>query len=201
EGLFPIRICVSRCLFAPIHWVEYETMAEAVAILEDDPTRIAAMRACLAAVFPGIEVIVFEDAREMIGWLDRHLGDVLFVSLDHDLPLKSQRPSVIDCGTGRQVADYLASLPPTCPVIVHSSNNFCAPGMFFALKDAGWPCSRVYPDDDQAWVSASWAEEVRRFVRDGWIKFRYTAGRLHRERGAPMLPSEHACPLVNWMPT
>ena len=106
----------------------------------------------------------------MIAWLGEHLGRVILLSLDHDLPLRGPAGEAIDCGTGREVADFLASVPPTCPVIVHSSNNFFAPGMFFALKDSGWPCSRVYPSDNTAWIAASWADQVRQFVSDGWIR-------------------------------
>src|SRR5256885_15001425 len=102
---------------------------EVVVILEDDPARIAAMRACLTEVLPGTEIVVFEQAQAMIAWLGCNLAQVALISLDHDLPLLDQSGRAIDCGTGRQVADYLASLPPTCPVIVHSSNSFCAPGM------------------------------------------------------------------------
>ena len=36
-------------------------MADIVAILEDDGNRIAVMRACLAEIFPGTELIFFED--------------------------------------------------------------------------------------------------------------------------------------------
>jgi len=152
-------------------------MPERVAILEDDPNRITAMQTCLAEVLPGVDVVVFEDAQEMIAWLGQNLGDVTLISLDHDLPLRDREGKSIDCGTGRQVADYLASVPPTCPVIVHSSNNFFAPGMFFALGDAGWPCSRVYPCDDTAWVANAWAEQVRQYLRNGWI----TVGRTIEE--------------------
>ena len=145
------------------------SMADQVAILEDDPNRIAAMRACLTESLPGIEVVVFEHAQEMIAWLDQHLGEVVLISLDHDLPLRDHEDQTLDCGTGRQVADYLALTPPTCPVIVHSSNGFSAPGMCFALKDAGWPCSRVYPCDDTAWIASVWAEQVGKYICDGWI--------------------------------
>ena len=126
------------------------------------------MRTCLAEILP-VEAIFFEKSREMIAWLGQHLGEVVFISLDHDLPLRDADGRSIDCGTGREVADYLASMPPTCPVIVHSSNDVCAAGMFFALKDAGWPCSRVYPCNDTAWIGAAWAEQVRRYIHDGWI--------------------------------
>ena len=49
----------------------------------------------------------------MIAWLGEHLGNVALVSLDHDLPLRDHAGKAIDCRTGRQAADYLASVPPT----------------------------------------------------------------------------------------
>jgi hypothetical protein len=142
---------------------------EYVAILEDNADRIVAMRLCVAEALPGFEVIFFDKLQEMIAWLGQHLGEVLLISLDHDLPLRNEEGKSIDCGTGREVADYLVSLPPTCPVIVHSSNDACAAGMFFALKDAGWPCSRVYPCDDTAWIGDAWSDQVRRYIHEGWI--------------------------------
>jgi hypothetical protein len=144
-------------------------MSGLVAILEDDAGRIAAMRASLAKVLPGTEALFFENARKTIAWLGEHQGEVVLISLDHDLPLRNDAGLMMDFGTGREVADYLASVLPTCPVIVHSSNDHGASGMFFALRDAGWPCGRVYPCDDQVWISDAWAEQVRRYVRDGWV--------------------------------
>jgi hypothetical protein len=144
-------------------------VAELVAILEDDANRITAMQFCLANLLPSIEVVFFEDAQLMIDWLGDNLGEVVLISLDHDLPPRDHEGKTIDCGNGRQVADYLGSVPPTCPVIVHSSNSFFTPGMFFALKDAGWPCNRIYPCDDTAWIASAWAEQVRKYSCDGWI--------------------------------
>jgi hypothetical protein len=134
---------------------------DVLAILEDDPRRVAAMRACAADVLPNIDIVIFEDASAMIDWLGQNLADVVFISLDHDLPM--------DRGMGRQVADHLAALAPTCPVIVHSSNELGASGMYFELKRAGWPCKRVYPRDDVAWVGTAWKDELERFVKAGWI--------------------------------
>jgi len=107
-------------------------VAEQVAILEDDPNRITAMRACVTETLPGIEVVVFDDAREMIGWLGRNLGDVVLTSLDHDLPLRGHEGKTIDCGTGREVADYLASVPPT----LHRA--WCSPSRMPAGRSAGF---------------------------------------------------------------
>ena len=141
-----------------------------VAILEDDARRVARMRAVLADALPGTEPVFFDRADDMIAWLTRHLGDVSLISLDHDLPVRAGPDGLVtDCGTGRQVAEHLATLRPTCPVIVHSSNDPCATGMALALEDAGWPQSRVYPCDDLAWVERDWAGRIRLLVRDGWI--------------------------------
>ena len=127
------------------------------------------MKAWLAGTFPDVKIVIHGDADAMIDWLGQHLGEVTLISLDHDLPVRSIDGKSVDCGTGRQVADYLASVPPTCPVIIHSSNDPCAAGMFFALKDAGWPCSRVYPCDDLAWIASAWADRVQQYLREGWI--------------------------------
>lgn len=144
-------------------------MAALLAILEDDEARSAEMRDCLADLLPGAQVVFFDASDAMIQWLRKHLADVVLISLDHDLPLRERDGTLVDCGTGRHVVDFLASLGPTCPVIVHSSNDSCAAGMVFALREAGWPQCRVHPADDLAWVRLDWAERVRRYIQEGWI--------------------------------
>ena len=145
-------------------------MPDYVAILEDDAARIAKMRERLADLLPRHEHVFFDSAIEMIAWLRDHLADVALISLDHDLPLHATRDGAeIDCGNGRLVADYLATLPATCPLIVHSSNDHFAPGMVRVLRDAGWPLRRVYPHDGTAWVSKAWADELHTFIRNGYL--------------------------------
>jgi len=141
---------------------EVRPIRPVVAILEDDPARVAAMSAVLGQSIPAARPVFFEDAEQMLTWLAEHLDEVALISLDHDLPIRRDEENrLIDCGTGRQVADWLAARPPACPVIVHSSNEPCAAGMNFAMQDAGWTCMRVYPRDDLAWIAAVWAEAVR----------------------------------------
>jgi len=146
-------------------------MPEYVAILEDCPGRATEMRACLDDLLPGHCQVFFDNAGEMLAWLDAHLGDVALISLDHDLPLRQERDGrPVDAGTGRVVADYLAARPAVCPVIVHSSNDHFAPGMLQALLEQDWPCRRVYPFDQHRWVRTAWAAEVRRLIGAGWIR-------------------------------
>ena len=133
-----------------------------IVILEDDSARVAAMTAVLHELLPSTRPVFFEDANQMLAWLAEHLGEVDLISLDHDLPIRRDTENrLIDCGTGRQVADYLAAMSPTYPVIVHSSNEPCAAGMMAVLEEAGWPCRRVYPRDDLEWIADAWAETVR----------------------------------------
>jgi len=145
-------------------------MPEVIAILEDDSRRPAAMRECVAKLLPSMEVVFFDEARAMIQWLCDNLGRVAALSLDHDLPSPVVDGKSVDYGTGREVADYLTSVLPTCPVIVHSSNQNAAEGMFYALKSAGWPCYRVYPFDGEQWIPGAWADQLRSLSRDGWIE-------------------------------
>lgn len=143
---------------------------EFVAILEDHPGRIAEMQSCIAELLPGTQSVFFDDAQLMINWLGEHLGEVVLISLDHYLPLRVTEAGTVDCGTGRQVANYLAYLPPTCPVIVHTSNHQFAPAMLLALMGGGWPRCRVYPSDGEAWVRGEWAEQIHRYLNTGWLR-------------------------------
>jgi len=140
------------------------SVPEFIAILEDNDERLIQMRACLSELLPQLSQIYFDDASAMIAWLAEHLSQVVLISLDHDLPIDP------DHGTGRQVVDYLATQPPVCPVMVHTSNEFFAPGMMCVLTDAGWPAVRVYPHSDHDWVQRGWAEQIGRLVASGWIR-------------------------------
>lgn len=120
------------------------------------------MTGLLRELLPHGHAIVFGDASVMLAWLAEHVGEVSLISLDHNLPIRRDADNrLIDCGTGRQVADWLAAREPVCPVIVHSSNEPCAAGMMFALRDGGWKCRRVYPRDDLDWIANEWADAVR----------------------------------------
>jgi hypothetical protein len=126
-----------------------------VAILEDDAGRREAMAAHLPA---GVEVHWFDRADRMIAWLKEHLERCALISLDHDLI----GPPGDDPGDGRQVADHLATRPPSARVIVHTSNPLAAPGMMWELEHAGWTVERVVPFSDLEWVERAWAPALLR---------------------------------------
>lgn len=133
-----------------------------IVILDDEPNRIRTMTECLSSGLPGCRIITFDNAPDMIDWLRKHLEDASLICLDHDLgPNRSCNGNVFDPGTGRDVADYLASRKPVCSVLIHTTNSLAAPGMVMVLDDSGWPNSRVAPYNDLEWVSADWIGEAR----------------------------------------
>ncbi len=101
----------------------------------------------------------------MIRFLEKHLAETLAIALDHDLELKpGKNGKCIDPGTGREVADYLATKAPVCPVVIHTSNADAAVGMKMVLKEAGWKTRRVLPLDDLKWIEKQWFPAVRRAI-------------------------------------
>jgi hypothetical protein len=102
----------------------------------------------------------------MIAWLRENLASVDVVCLDHDLnDLRHANGEPKPAGTGREVVDHLVTMPPTCPVLIHSSNAAASSGMLFALRDAGWPVRAIAPYDDLAWVSGGWCGELRSLLQ------------------------------------
>ena len=134
-------------------------------ILEDDERRAEAMCQQVRKRFPEVECIVFDNAPDMITWMKTSLSSIALLSLDHDLGANRNRDGeTFDPGTGRDVANYLTTQEPTCPVIIHSSNYVGATGMEFALEYAGWTHERVLPYDDLAWVESPWINMVEKFL-------------------------------------
>jgi CheY-like chemotaxis protein len=138
-------------------------MAMKIVVLEDNADRQAVMRACLGDRFYTFEAHFFDDARETIRFLDKNLPETLVISLDHDLDLKpGPNGQLIDPGTGRKVADFLATRTPTCPVIISTTNALAASAMADSLRAAGWETHRVVPFDDVRWIETDWFFAIRR---------------------------------------
>ena len=136
-----------------------------IAILEDNLDRRAAMKAWLDDRLYSYEHVFFDEAAEMIAWLEQHRDELLIVSLDHDLELKPTLDGRwADPGTGRMVADYLAEFPAVCPVLVHSSNGIAADGMVTVLQARGWAVDAVRPYADTQWINESWWPTFRQMV-------------------------------------
>lgn len=136
-----------------------------IAILEDNEERQAAMQTCLTDRFHQFETCFFTGALAFIDFLNEHLSETIVVSLDHDLELiPDDSGRMIDPGTGRDVAEYLAQQAPVCPVVIHTSNSAAAQGMEMVLQEANWETHRVLPVDDLKWISDHWFRTIRRAI-------------------------------------
>jgi hypothetical protein len=140
-------------------------MAMKIVVLEDNADRVAIMRACIADRFSTFEPQFFDDASDTIHYLESHLSDTLVVALDNDLEMKTGLDGrCVDAGEGRQVADFLATKQPVCPVIIHTTNSDAAVAMEETLRRAGWKVRRVVPFDDMNWIESDWFFTMRRAI-------------------------------------
>lgn len=140
-------------------------MAGRIIVLEDNEDRKIAMRAVLQK-WPNYPVAMFETAPGVIEFLKDALNDAIVISLDHDLELRPDGSGrFMDCGTGREVADFLAREKPVCPVVIHTTNSAAAVGMEMVLEEAGWKTFRVVPFDDLEWIPTDWQKTIRRAIK------------------------------------
>jgi CheY-like chemotaxis protein len=136
-----------------------------IVILEDNIDRRCEMRAMLNDRFSQYDVRFFQTAGETIAYLREHLHQTLVVVLDHDLdliPIDGHRP--FDPGSGRDVADFLVTQPPVCPILIHTTNSAAAIGMLTVLDEAGWTTHQVVPEGDLEWIRTLWIPAIRNAI-------------------------------------
>lgn len=135
-----------------------------IVILEDNEDRQTVMRECLSSFTAFHPTHFFKTAFETIDWMRAHLSETQFIALDHDLEmLEGDHPhQLVDPGTGRDVADYLASQTPVCPVIIHTTNHPAGVGMEMSLKEAGWKTKRIMPYGDLEWIPELWFPTIQK---------------------------------------
>jgi len=140
-------------------------MAMKIVVLEDNADRVALMRACIANRFYAYETRFFDDAQDTIRFLNSHLSESLVIALDNDLEMKTGPDGrCVDAGEGRQVAEFLATRQPVCPVIIHTTNSDAAVAMEETLKGASWKVRRVVPFDGMNWIESDWFFAIRRAI-------------------------------------
>lgn len=127
-----------------------------VLMLEDDPARVVRVRRVLHQIDSETKAAIWASTHEMVRDLSVRLPGAVLVSPDHDLIEIDHK----DSGDGLLVARILASMAPSCHVIVHTSNNERGRAMMGELELGGWTCSRVLPIGDD-WIENDWANEVR----------------------------------------
>ena len=138
-------------------------MALKIAILEDNLDRQAIMRRCLADRFYTFDAHFFDESEAMIRFLEESLSETLVISLDNDLELKpGPRGTMIDPGSGVEVAEHLSRQLPACPIVVHTTNSDAAESMLAILRASDWRTHRVVPFDDMNWIETEWFFAIRR---------------------------------------
>ena len=142
-------------------------MNQAIVILDDSEDRLKVMQSLLAESYPEYDIILFDNAPDIIEWLKDNLASVALMSLDHDLGLNREREGrVFNPGTGKDVVDFLETKKPVCPIIIHSSNYMGRDRMFFSLDDAGWRTSCVSPHADLEWIFDTWMPQINNYLEN-----------------------------------
>jgi hypothetical protein len=140
-----------------------------IAILEDDPRRVAEMRRCVALLGGSAECVFRASAPDMIALLEERASETALVSLDHHLvSVVDSEGRLVHPGTGSDVAEWIAARGPACPVLVHTSSSYGARDMLRLLEAAGLRAERITPHSGLGWVEASWLPAViERLPLDG----------------------------------
>jgi CheY-like chemotaxis protein len=142
-------------------------VAKQIVILEDNRERREAMARFLADRLYSFEPVFFESPQPMLAYLRERLGDAICITLDHDMELIDDGAGrLIDPGSGREVAEFLARHRPQCPVVLHTTNTVAAEAMTAMLTEAGWQVYRVAPWGNLEWVHEAWGRTVRRAIVD-----------------------------------
>ena len=63
-----------------------------------------------------------------------------------------------------EVADFLASQPPSCPIVIATTNSAAGDGMEFRLREAQWKTYRVHPCGDLKWITGQWFRTLRNAI-------------------------------------
>src|SRR5258708_7302696 len=152
-------------------------------LLEDNTERITAFRAALAELGGNWTMQLWHDAPTMLAECENCFEGVTLISLDHDL---NPQPGVTaDPGTGLEVASFLASHLPLCPVIIHSSNTDRAWSMHNELRFGLWQVERVGPIGED-WIPKFWLPKAQELLGSTSITnhFRKPADHLERLKRA-----------------
>jgi CheY-like chemotaxis protein len=129
-----------------------------ILMLEDDAERLDRFHAVAAKL--GAELVSWADAFGMLAEIGPYLPSAALISLDHDL----EPTGPADPGDGLQIAKHLASLPPRCPVVIHTSNGVRGDMMEGEFELARWTYHRVLPVGDD-WIEVDWFRVVKRRLR------------------------------------
>lgn len=137
-------------------------MAKRILILEDNADRREAMTQWLGDRMPMYPLHITDDPETFVGYVREFAGNILAVSLDHDLHERPDRSTTL---TGMQVVDHLVTISPSFPVLMHTSNRHDGETMRSRLTKSGWGVQWVIPFDGTTWVATEWYRVLKRAIR------------------------------------
>lgn len=126
-----------------------------ILILEDTPARIERFKRIMQSQLPLARLEIVNTASAMVALIKNQLSESFAVSLDHDLYVSG----VDEPGDGLQIATHLSSLPPSCPVIIHTSNSVKSSEMQGVLESESWEV-RLAGAIGENWIESDWITEV-----------------------------------------
>ena len=136
-----------------------------IVILDHSPTRMLDLYHCCKRSLIDPNVSAFHDVKSILAWLTGHLDKAQLICLDDDLGIRRRRYHKSEPnGNGLEVAAYLATRKPTCPVIIHAADQDTAAEMAKLLDDAGWTTEEVSPSCDPKWIRNEWIPKVQELL-------------------------------------
>ena len=137
-------------------------MKKCIVVLEDNDDRRQAMKERLDERLSMYTLILTDDPDEFIKYIHEYKGNILAVSLDHDLYEREDCSTVL---TGMLVVDYLVQTEPSFPILLHTSNQPDGRRMQSRLRAAGWSVEWVTPFIDTSWIAKDWYCTLKRAIR------------------------------------
>ncbi len=131
-------------------------------MLEDDLERIERFTAVLARRGEKVELSVSRTSHQFLAAYVELIRKPHLIALDHDLFTDS--PNEPDPGDGRDVAAFLATQTPVCPVLIHTTNAPAGDSMLFKRREHGWTADRIAPLGHD-WIEAYWYPYATRMLR------------------------------------
>lgn len=135
-------------------------MKDTVLVLEDNLLRIKGFETMVRGI--GLRVIWWNNAWMMIRALPSLLPQAALISLDHNL--EERIDPFVSPGNGFDVARYLISQTPVCPVILHSGSIEHREAMRQCMHQAGWE-ARCVPSEDSRRIAVSWLQTALELLK------------------------------------
>lgn len=131
-------------------------------VLEDDEQRALFFNQSVSELLDDSTLKICQSVSQFFDHNENSEG-IDLISLDYDLSFSPAK----DPGRGSDVADFLSSKKPRCPVILHTSDMMGRDAMSYRLESSGWDVTIVEPQGPpDMWVSSMWIQVVKKLLEN-----------------------------------